>query len=289
MLAATWGGMGWREYLWLFLLGLGVSTPASMIGLAGGAILSPLLIMVFGLEPRLAIGATVLAAFLTIVSASLAFIKKGRVDYKLALLLDALDVLGVALGAYATIILRPELLALALGIFLLFSGSRTILGTIRGERGEARRREQKRRVWRRRLVDREGKVFTYELDVGDMLLAVIGSFFSGLASGMLGLGGGVVDLSVMLVMGVPFEVAAATAMFGMLITRVSSITAHAVLGNIRPEVAIPLGLGSFLGGQIGPRLSGRVSSRILKLAFALLASSLGLLLVIRAAQALWAI
>ena len=39
-------------------------------------------------------------------------------------------------------------------------------------------------------MDREGKVSTYELDVGDMFLAVIGSFFSGLVSGMLSLGGG---------------------------------------------------------------------------------------------------
>ncbi|OYT53026.1 hypothetical protein B6U66_00315 [Candidatus Bathyarchaeota archaeon ex4484_135] len=281
--------MAWISLILLFLLGLSVTTLASMVGLAGGTVISPVLIMGFGLEPRFAIGATVLSVFLAIISASLAYMREGRVDYKLALLFDALDVAGVAVGAYATVVLRPELLALALGVFLLYSGLRNIRRAIWGTGwdGPVTGVERGRTLWTGHIIDREGRCFTYALGPREVVLAVVGSFFSGLVSGMLGLGGGLVDLSLMLMVGIPFEVAVATATFGMLLTRASSIAAHAILGNIRPDVAIPLGVGAFLGGQIGPRLSGRVSPRLLKACLSFLAFFLGLALLLQALRALF--
>ena len=57
---------GLLDVLFLFLLGLAVVTPASMIGLAGGVAILPALMLAFGLEPRFAIGTTVVAVFLAI-------------------------------------------------------------------------------------------------------------------------------------------------------------------------------------------------------------------------------
>jgi len=282
------------DALLLFLLGLAVATPASMIGLAGGVAILPALILGFRLEPRFAIGTTVVAVFLAIASASVAFIRSGRVDYKLALLFDALDIAGVALGAYLTVVLLPDILALALSAFLIYSGLRglkKVFGKALGGRDRPAEplREDKGAAWRIRHVDRSGRGYTYELGLRELAIAVGGSFFSGLVSGLLGLGGGLVDLSLMLLIGIPFEVASATAMFGMLITRTSSVVAHVVLGNVRPEIAIPLSIGAFLGGQLGPRLSGRVSPRALRAGFSLVALSFGVILLVRACSNLMAL
>ena len=279
------------DALLLFLLGLAVTTPASMIGLAGGVAILPALILAFGLEPRFAIGTTVVAVFLAIASASVAFVRSGRVDYKLALLFDALDVAGVAVGAYLTVVLLPDILALALGAFLIYSGLRglrRVLGKASGGRARSAEPSGKngRAIWRIRHVDRSGRAYTYELGPRELAIAVGGSFFSGLISGMLGLGGGLVDISLMLLVGVPFEVASATAMFGMLITRASSVVAHVALGNVRPEAAIPLSIGAFLGGQLGPRLSGRVSPRALRAGFSSVALFFGTTLLTRACLSL---
>ena len=280
--------------LLLFLLGLAVATPASMIGLAGGVAILPALILAFGLEPRFAIGTTVVAVFLAIASASAAFMRSGRVDYKLALLFDALDIAGVVLGAYLTVILLPDVLALAVGAFLIYSGLRglrRVFGKALGERERSTEfsRESGRAAWRIRHVDRMGRTYVYELGLKELAIAVGGSFFSGLISGMLGLGGGLVDLSLMLLVGIPFEIASATAMFGMLITRASSVVAHLALGNVRADVAIPLSMGAFLGGQLGPRLSGRVSPRGLRAGFSLVALSFGIALLARACYNLMAL
>ena len=269
------GGPGWPWLVLLFALGLSTTAFASAIGLAGGALVSPVLILVLGLKPRVAVGTTVVGVFAAVLSASLAYLRQKRVDVKLALLFDALDVVGVVLGAYLTAVLRPELLAAILGAFLVFSGARVMTRAVRELReGDAPRGEGS-------LIEREAGRPGYRLGVRELTIAVLGSLFSGLASGLLGLGGGVVDLSLMLLMGVPMEVAAPTAMFGMLITRGSSVVAHVLMGNVRAELAIPLAAGAFIGGQVGPRLFKRARPEHLKLAFSCITLALGTFLLLR--------
>lgn len=275
----------------LFSLGLTVTAAASALGLAGGAIISPLLILGLGIEPRLAVGTTILGVFAAVLSASVAYLRQGRVDIWLALLFDALDILGVALGAYMTIVLLPDVLALCMGAFLLYSGSRLALRVLRqwlrppNNQGSGSP-DQREAIWHRVVVDRGGEAFSYSLGRRGLAVAVVGSFFSGLVSGMLGLGGGVMDLSLMLLLGIPIEVAAPTAMFGMLLTRASSVVAHALLGNISLEFAAPLALGALIGGQIGPRLAKRIRPEALKLAFASIVLVLGSLLLYRSLTAI---
>ena len=279
--------LGWLELaILLFALSLSVTTAASALGLAGGALISPILILVLGLEPRIAIGTTIVGVFTAILSASLAYLRQGRVDVWLALLFDALDVAGVALGAYLTVILPPELLVSSLGAFLLYSGSRLALRTLKGRDRPVRPAGSSGALWRRAIRDSEGKAFSYGLGVGGLVVAICGSFFSGLISGMLGLGGGFMDLSLMLLLGIPVEVAIPTVMFGMLITRASSVVAHALLGNIRLDTAIPLALGALLGGQLGPRIFKRARPEMLKLAFSCVILVLGAMLLLKCLGAL---
>ena len=272
------GGPGWPWLVLLFALGLSATAAFSAIGLAGGAIVSPVLILVLGLKPRIAVGTTVVGVFAAVLSASLAYLRQKRVNVKLALLFDALDVVGVALGAYLTTVLRPELLASILGAFLVSSGTRIMAKAML----ELRRKEPARgggSLVECGAVGQESP--SYRLGAREFAIAVLGSLFSGLASGLLGLGGGVVDLSLMLLMGVPMEVAAPTAMFGMLITRGSSVVAHVLMGNVRAELAIPLAAGAFIGGQVGPRLFKRARPEHLKLAFSCITLALGTFLLLR--------
>jgi len=267
----------------LFALGLSVTSVASALGLAGGAIISPTLILVLGLEPRVAIGTTIMGVFTAVLSASLAYLKQKRVDIRLALLFDALDVVGVALGAYLTVVLPPELLVAFLGAFLLYTGGRLAYKVLSGQH-EAETREKSvrdRRIWKRTIIDAEGRAYSYGLGLSGLAAAIGGSFFSGLVSGMLGLGGGVMDLSIMLLLGIPVEIAVPTVMFGMLLTRVSSVVAHALLGNIRLDTAIPLALGALVGGQLGPRIFKKARPGVLKLAFSCIVMALGVMLLLR--------
>lgn len=77
------------------------------------------LILVFNLLPQNAIVISLVAMCGTTISASLGYIKQKRVDYKLALLYDILDIPGVIVGAYLTTIL-PKNLLIGICDFLFF-------------------------------------------------------------------------------------------------------------------------------------------------------------------------
>ena len=168
----------WPWLVLLFALGLSATAAFSAIGLAGGALVSPVLILVLGLKPRIAVGTTVVGVFAAVLSASLAYLRQKRVNVKLALLFDALDVVGVALGAYLTTVLRPEFLASILGAFLVSSGTRIMAKAML----ELRREGPPPRGGN--LVERgaEGQGSpSYRLGIRELVIAVFGSLFSGLA------------------------------------------------------------------------------------------------------------
>jgi len=115
----------------------------------------------------------------------------------------------------------------------------------------------------RKEVDSNHKFFGLSTRV--LVYCMIGSFVSGVVSAMFGIGGGVIDETVMiLLLGMSIHLSAGTAMFGMAITTVAAVIPHWFLGNILLEYAIPLAIGCVIGGQIGPRLSKRTRASTLR-------------------------
>jgi hypothetical protein len=101
-----------------------------------------------------------------------------------------------------------------------------------------------------------------------MILGCFLSFFGGLASGLLGIGGGVLLVPIMtLTMGIPIHFATATSMFTMIFTSVSGVTQHYLANHISFEYALLLALGTVLGAQVGAYTSRRVSGKNLRLIF----------------------
>ncbi len=246
----------------LFAVALTSTAALSAVGLAGGTIIVPSLIIIFGIESRYAAGTTILAILFGIFSATLVYLKQKRVDIRLALLFDTLDILGVAMGSYVTILISSIDLAFLLGIFLVFISFQLL----KWEETIIERSDKKRTgvIWKRKIVDRDGKPYEYSLTFPQLLLSQVASFFSGVSTGLFGIGGGTVDTTIMILIGVPPHIAVATAIFGMMITKVAGVISHYMLGNILLDCAIPLICGSVVGGQIGPRISKRMKPKLLK-------------------------
>jgi len=108
------------EVLLVFVLGFFISIPSSMVGLAGGFLFVPFLIIVFGLPAQNAAAVSLVAICGTTFSATVGYVRQGRVDYKLGLLYDVLDIPGVILGAFLTTVLSSDLLRGIYGFFILF-------------------------------------------------------------------------------------------------------------------------------------------------------------------------
>lgn len=233
----------------LIPIGLLIAAIFSMVGLAGGVFIVPMLVLIFKLPAQNAVGISLIVMTFTTVSATMAYARQRRINYRVGLLLDVFDVPGAVLGAYVTTLLAPRWLASLFGVLLVILSIFMV-----GKRETSR--------WPPRSDPERGIL---GLSVRVVAFCLAASFASGVVAGMFGAGGGTVDESVMiLALNMPAHIAAATSVFGMALTNSAAAISHGALGNILPEYAIPLIIGGVCGAQLGPSLSKRVEGRTLR-------------------------
>jgi hypothetical protein len=228
---------------------------AAMVGVGGGFLIVPMLVLVWGLSMQEAAGTSLIMIVFTSLSSTAAYWKQRRIDYRLGLILAAGSIPGALLGAYATTIVESVILEALLGIFLLGLGVRMLLAPELPEKpseGEHTNRK----------VDSHGHVFEYSPKT---VRGLPGSFSAGMASGVFGLGGGVLIVPLLrLAMSVPMHIACPTSMFIMTFTSSFAAMSHILLGHSRLDYAIPLCIGIVLGTQIGPLLARRTRAKVLE-------------------------
>jgi len=229
--------------LTLIPLGFLIAVVFSMVGLGGGTIFVPLLVLAFGLPAQNAVGISLLAIMFMTISSTAAYAIQKRIDYKVGLLLDTLDVPGAILGAYVTTLIAPRWLA------GMFGGLLLVIAILMFLRKNSKNADRKG-------LGLSARVISY---------CMFGSLVSGIVAGMFGIGGGVIDETVMIfLLGMSIHTSAGTAMFGMAITTIAAVIPHWYLGNILLDYAIPLAIGCVIGGQLGPYLSKRARASTLR-------------------------
>jgi uncharacterized membrane protein YfcA len=247
--------------MWEFflpVLGFLIGAVAALAGVGGGVFIVPLLTLVFSFSPAHAVGTSLMVIVFTAVAASVNYSRQKRIYVKTGLLLAVMTVPGAVLGAYLTSVLPASALGLIFGVFLILVALRMIF-----EGGVFRKSEEGSS---RAVVNSEREVFASKRRVAS---GVFLAFFGGLASGLLGIGGGAVLVPIMaLVMALPIHVVVATSMFTMIFTSLSGVAQHYALGNVNLEFALLIAVGSVLGAQLGAYASKRLSGKNLRRVFA---------------------
>ena len=261
----------------LLVLGLAIGVPAAMVGLGGGLFIVPALILFLGLPAQNAVAISVVAMLGTTFSASIGYLKQRRVDFKLSLLYDILDVPGVLAGAYLTKILPQNILAVVCGVFVVFI-SMLLIRSRKGSTPEETCEQSAGNGWKRRRIDSSNQVFKYT--IGRPSLAMLSSFMGGLVTGLVGLGGGITDTTTMMLVGVPPHIAIASSEFAMALTNGAGVVAHGFLHNIPWDYALPLTIGTFIGAQIGVIAARRVKGETLRKLLCVMALLLGVRLIL---------
>ena len=253
----------------VFVLGFVVGVPSAMIGLGGGIIIVPALIVLFQIPAQNAIAISLLAILGTTVSATIGYIRVKQVDFRLGLLYDILDVPGIVLGAYMTTFLPANILAGICGVFILFITIFLLRSKRKPESPITIPGESETREWNRTIIDHRGRAVSYALR--SPFLALSSSFVGGLITGLAGLGGGITDVSSMILLGIPTHIAVASAEFAMAITNGVGVVTHGLLNNLLLEYAIPITIGTIIGAQIGCDLSKRVKGKTIRNLLAVIA------------------
>ncbi|UTB32479.1 MAG: sulfite exporter TauE/SafE family protein [Methanobacterium sp. ERen5] len=98
-----------------FLIGILVS----MFGGGGGGLYVPVLILIFGVTPQVAVATSLASVLPTSVVSSISHFKEGNVDIHTGLILGIGGIVGTLIGAMIANLIPPVLLQKILGIFTL--------------------------------------------------------------------------------------------------------------------------------------------------------------------------
>jgi uncharacterized membrane protein YfcA len=225
----------------------------SLLGLGGGILIVPLLTLVFGLELREAVGVSLVSVIMTSSAAAGVYLERHVADLRLGMRLELFTAIGALVGGSIAFLIDEGWLS------ILFAGllAYVALTMARGGRGAA--------------VE-EGALVTAQNGgagrVRNMGWGIVGATGAGVASSLLGIGGGVVKVPLMhLAMGVPLRVATATSNLMVGITAAASAVIYLLHDEIDPYVAGPTAIGVFVGASLGSRLAHRVDLRVLRWLF----------------------
>lgn len=265
-------------------LGLVASMAAvlgSMLGLGGGVFLVPIFTLFFGVDQKLAIGASAIAVATNSVVGSTVHLESRFTNLRLAMVLQVTTAIGALIGAIIGVWAPERAINVIFGVMLLYSA--VSMATKRKKPDPSTGDLPDPYGFAGEYIDPASKrLIRYVPQRLKMGLTMSG--FAGGLSGMLGVGGGVIQVPVMnVLMRVPMKAAAGTSSFMVGVTTVATASVYYSRGKIDPTIVVPAMVGIFAGSQAGSRLTRRIRAQRLVLFFVLILIYLGGSLMLKAA------
>lgn len=106
------------EILGLIVVGLIAGTAAATLGIGGGIIIVPVLVVIFGFEQHFAQGTSLAVILPTAVVATIGHARHGRVAWRIAAPLALAGIVGALIGARVSLSLDADLLRKLFAILL---------------------------------------------------------------------------------------------------------------------------------------------------------------------------
>ncbi len=283
----------------LVLVGLFAGWLGAVIGIGGGIVIVPTLVLAFGFDIRVAVSTSLVAVVATSTAAGSAYVGRGLANMRLGMTLEVATTVGGIIGGLVAVLISPSVLSALFAALMVITA--VIVGRGRAEHEpeedqEADGPEHEEESDEDELIlvgadatvavepaeadepigweepgtlagayydEHRGQLVRYEaqrLGVGGAV-----SLFAGTVSGMLGVGGGFIKVPAMTEgMRVPIKVAAATSNFMIGVTAIASLFVYFARGYMEPYAAVPVALGVVGGALVGSATSAKVSPRVLR-------------------------
>jgi uncharacterized membrane protein YfcA len=239
----------------------------SLLGLGGGVLIVPLLTLGFGLPLREAVGVSLVCVIMTSSAAAGVYLERRVANLRLGMTLEMFTALGALVGGSIAFLLDERLITLlfaGLLAYVAFTMARGRSGAA-GDVAELDVAPVVDEAPASTLLDR---LSGEDYRVRNLGRGVVGAVGAGVASALLGIGGGIIKVPLMhLSMGVPLRVATATSNLMIGITAAASTVIYVIHGGVDPYVAGPTAIGVFIGATAGSRLSHRVDVGLLRMLF----------------------
>jgi uncharacterized membrane protein YfcA len=239
----------------------------SLLGLGGGVLIVPLLTLGFGLPLRESVGVSLVCVIMTSTAAAGVYLERRVANLRLGMTLELFTALGALVGGSIAFLLDERLVTLlfaGLLAYVAFTMARRRSGAV-GDNAELDLTPDVEEAASSTMLER---LSGDDYRVRNLGRGVVGAVGAGVASALLGIGGGIIKVPLMhLSMGVPLRVATATSNLMIGITAAASTVIYVIHGGVDPYVAGPTAIGVFIGATAGSRLSHRVDVGVLRLLF----------------------
>jgi uncharacterized protein len=258
----------WGELLLLVAVAIGAGLLGALIGVGGGIVLVPILVLVFGVEIHLAIAASLVAIIANSCGAASTFVDEGLTDLRTGMFLETATSVGGLAGAIVAVTFlasRDNILALAFVPVVLVA---LVLLLRQPNTGTD---ETAQPDWIARRLHLEGEYISratggpakYHVSRAGAGLGLAG--ISGFFSGLVGVGGGNINVPAMNgVMNIPFRPAAATSTFMIGVTASAGALVFLFAGDLQLLLAAPIAVGSVAGAFAGSIVQDRAPASRLR-------------------------
>jgi len=253
----------------------------ALIGLGGGIIITPVLVLGFGVDIRYAMGAALASVIATSSGAAAAYLKDGISNMRIGLFLCTATTTGAVAGALLATSLNAKVLSVVFGIALLV----TALLSLRKQEESTKKDTPDPLAQKLRL---DGSYPTASGTVSYFVHGIPGGFvvmfIAGVLSGLLGIGSGAFKVVAMdQIMRIPFKVTTATSNFMIGVTAAASVGIYLKSGFLDPVLVYPVALGVLAGAFVGARIMPYAPVKLLKQIFITMVILIGIQMVLRGA------
>ncbi len=241
------------EVLTLAVSGFCAGVLGGFLGVGGGIVVLPLLVLLFKFPVGAAVGTTILIVFLNSVISSFMHLSLRNFDVRLFKVVIVPGIIGSVVGSLLfTVLSRVSwILKICLGIYFMYVSIRTLF--------EISKEERQRKVlrgWR---------------------TVILSGFAAGLVVGLLGLGSGAVLVPVFAyVVGLPIRIAVGTSLLCFAPMALVSVLFKMMTGKCDIMAALCMLPGLIAGARLGSRLLTKVPIKVVKAVFSIAFLMIGL-------------
>lgn len=255
----------------------------ALLGIGGGVFLIPFLNVVVGLDMRAAAGISLMTVIATSSIVSAGAMNRDVINLRLGILLQIPAVAGGLIGAESVESLSQKTL------YMIFASTTGLIAVVMLTRLDRRNvildgTRSPGALGGTYFEQESGRRIVYELR---RLPAAVGiSFSGGVLSGLLGIGGGILQVPALNAWcGVPMRAAAATTAAMIGVTALGSAPIYFARGRVIAPLAAAAVIGVLAGSRLGMSMSPRVKARWLKLLMAIVLGMVSAIYVYRSVAA----
>jgi len=271
--------MSFGQVLVIFGVGSLAGLIGALFGLGGGILVVPVLAVGFGVPMHTAIATSLLCGIATSSAAASRNIRLGIANIRFGVLLEPWTVAGAIVGGLVAGMLPGLTLMKIFGVCIIAMAVPMARGLQEASTPSAGAG----------LTTLDGHYFDGAINrevrysVQRVPIAMGVSSLAGVLSGLLGVGGGIIQVPALtLLCGLPMKAAAATSNFMIGVTAVASAVIYYGRGYVSPSLAAACVIGVFVGSRAGVVVSGRIRGDSIRKAFAGVMVLIGVRLLVKA-------